>query len=826
MADDAPGPAAAETTVGYDDLRSDPAHTTDDGAEPAPVWGESQRLRELIERGKGGRDPSPAERSLLARAVQRQVRTVGLYREIARLLAAPVDPRRPAALTLYVLLFPGEGRDNTGIKDLNDKVLGYELSNEFIQLRQKEIETIFPLPVPTGTTPPPAWFATVGQDYKTASVVAVGRDGKDFAQALVRLDAALRQHLLGLLTRAEQATKDRKRLDAIRTLRRTLERDKRYRFDYLFGVNSLPVGGGRDAVDVLVRLLTEALKGAGLARFVGKARGMRTDTGRRFGRDRGSETVGKGHDSRGREFAIVPFLRALRTARDIKETVSAGYTKRSPIDLQNIFVDRVWTVAFLEYRRLFWGNPDVIRDVRKKALVPPKFREGVKFSFAEQKETLELWLVTLNMLDFVKDFTAAEQTGRLRGFHATALVMLERLFQAGAPIDWDQLERVLTRDVQQTPDPLAVLGTTSEYVFYALTSDHSDRVLFSMDIRDLGVEVVSSYELAAKVIDEGALGEERLVRETLQSTDPTVLRRRFTYAAVAAVFEKYHRFLSQQPTRHAYASQAFGVALDPTALPAYRDSFQVMLGGDEVFVSAHPYYCMVEHLIVAELAATEFVAEQPLNMRTGVVYSSARRVRGGGQRRENQIAHDRALKLAADAPGLLKPLERAHRRIERLIEKLEANDAKAVKGQFHRKTLENLGLLRLYARGKRGFARPLPDDVFDRTRRLLREENVAEALKTGLFELVDFEGAVVHYGRLTADVARLEALVERDVGPDNRHYDVPPPSMLTGMPKWLQKLIDKWADPDRGNKKKASQQSAPPPSPPVVTTALRGQVRA
>jgi hypothetical protein len=817
MADSNPGPDVAETTVALDDLRVDPAHTSDDGGEPAPVWGESQYLRELIERGKAGQDPTPTDRALLVGAVNRQVRQSGLYREVARLILGPRDRTAPRELTLIVLLFPGEGRDNTGIKDLNDKVLGYALGNEFIRRRQKEIETIFP-PATSLTAPPAPGFTTVGQDYKTASIVAFGKTPRDFATELVRLDAALRQHLLELLAIAEKSTTDRKRLEAIRKLRTTLQRDRRYRFDFLFGVSTL--GAGPNAVGTLLRLLTETLKGAGMARFAAKTTRLGTKTGRQLGADRGLEAVPKGHDARGRVYEVVAFLRVLRAARDIKELVSGGVTG-DQLDLQNIFVDQVWTVAFLLRKRLFWANPDVVRDVRKKALKPPKFlRQGVKFAFKEQQEVLELWLVTVNMLDLIKDFLTDEVTTRLEPLLGEALIMLEHLADAAHRIDWDRLEHLLTRDVQRTPDPLPVLGTTSEYQFYGPASDHPDRIFFSMDIRDLGVEVIATYEIVAKVIDDGQLGEQELLRQTLLASDATVLRRRVTYTSVVAVFGKYHRLLSQQPGLHAHATKAFGGPLEAAPLPAFELSVHVMLGGDEVFVAVHPYFSAVEHLIIADLALSTYRPGEPLNMRTGLVYSSAKRATGTGQRRENQIAHDQAMKLAADAPGLVKPLERAHRRIERLIEKLEARDSKAVKGQFYRRSLDGLGLLRLYARGRRGFARPLSDDLFARVRRLLREENVAAALDTGLFELVDFRGARVDVKQLTARVAELEAKVVQEVGLDNRHDDGPPVRMFPPLPGWLKGLLNDWADGKGLFAPTAPAAPSAPPPPPRVTAAF------
>ena len=59
-------------------------------------------------------------------------------------------------------------------------------------------------------------------------------------------------------------------------------------------------------------------------------------------------------------------------------------------------------------------------------------------------------------------------------------------------------------------------------------------------------------------------------------------------------------------------------------------------------------------------------------MRAAVAYSIAEKVEEAEQRKANQISHNQAMELADGAPNILKELERTHRRIERLIEKLAA----------------------------------------------------------------------------------------------------------------------------------------------------------
>jgi hypothetical protein len=785
MSDDVEfGPAVAETTVTDDHpMGIDPRLYTDDGGEPAAVWASSQRLREVVDRQEAR--PPAADRQLLATEAQRQLVTLGLYREITRQYLEPPGPGR--TVSLYVIIFPGQARDNTGLKDLNDKVLGYGFTLEYIAARQEEIRAIFP--PPDGTSGPR--YVTVGQDYKTASIVAVGKPPEEFAKALLRLDDRLRERLLEFLTKAEKDA-DAARLKEIRKLRSTLETSKKkrehYWFDIVYGTNTLSVRG--QAIDITFQLLTEALKGAGMARFAAKGQNVKTQKAKRFAKGRGVDRPAKGHDPRGRMFQVDTFRKILTTAGDLKQLMTQPYDP-SQGEYRYILVDKVWTTCFLLHNRVYFGNPDVIHEVRKHLLQPPTIEEGFKYNYTEHKELLELWLVTVNTLDFVKEFASGEYPSVVNTYHVQALLILEQLLDPAAAIDWHRLTRFLTQDIRQR-FPLPISRTASEFQFYSYASDRPDQLFFVMDVRGLGAKLMAHYEAAQMTIVDEKLTGMDLMRETLQSTDVVVERRRVTYERVVAVFRKHYPKAAEAGSR-AEAMKAFGGAMQTNgAMPNFPQSLQVMLGGDEVFVAAHPYYARCEHLIIADLAR-ELLQDRPLNLRTGVAYSTAVRVPGAArsghgvsdpQRRENQKAHDRAFKLAADSLTMVKPLERTHRRIERLIELLEVNEKKKDQTPPYRKKLHDLRLLEVYARVKRGHAKAVSAELYARLHQALIAGNLGAARATGLFELVDFAGGRVDAFRLDKEAHMLEAAVRRDVGRGN-YYAAPIP-----VPGWLKKIID------------------------------------
>lgn len=774
-----------ETTVAYDDFQLDPGLHDGDRKKPGEIWTESQKLRVIVE----GADPKPGPevRKRLREALFGNLRTLQLYRIVGQFIAVGRPGAKPAPeneLTLYVIFFPGEGRDNTGIKDLNDKVLGYGRANAFIRERNKAIVETF-----TITGPGPGYI-TLGQDYKTTSVLARGKTPKDVAKDLAVLDAKLVTALVGFL---DQAIADSghppKMKEECRKVRRAVTA-RNYRFDFLYGSSSRLVQG--DQLDNTFLLTTEALKGAGIARFGVKAKGLRSDRakGRALGR---VPSTPKGHDDRGQPFDLKAFQRVAQAAPDVK-----AYVVAAGPNLSRVFVDTVWTDAYFLFEDLYWGNPDVIRDVRKRALRQPKMREGIKFDFASQRELLELWLVALNLIDFIGGFRLAEYGQELQQYHRVAAELADAL-DGDAVVKWGLLTPALSSDVRQQ-EPIAQLGSTSEYRFYARASDFSHRIFVSMDVRDLGVDLMFFYELANLKIVTRKLRAEALLAETIHAGETIVERRRFTYDKVVEVFRRRYFAMRGDPQ----ISSAFGAAIGAFGAsagaggtrmpPTFDQSAQFMLGGDEIFVAAHPLYTAHIGDILRELDGLAF-ENQPINLRAGVAFSTAPGAgsgRAGGpsippdQRERNQIAHEEALLLSSSAPNVLKQFERAHRRIERLIHKLEVskNSKKNDLVPAFQKRLDDLGLLEIYARVKHGEAEPLPPARFDRLLRALRDEDVAEAERNGT-ELVDFRDRKIDRGRLESDAARVEKDLRQAVGFDNFHADLPPFEQAAAVAKWI-----------------------------------------
>src|ERR1700740_2152941 len=117
--------SSADSALMFDDEPSnfDPAEIAGSANDRlALVWEVSDQLHDLVRKRQ---DPDDSERNFLKGALIRQLPTLFVYGKLDDFLVARrLHPTGPDTISLYVILFPGEARDNTGIKDLNDKVIG------------------------------------------------------------------------------------------------------------------------------------------------------------------------------------------------------------------------------------------------------------------------------------------------------------------------------------------------------------------------------------------------------------------------------------------------------------------------------------------------------------------------------------------------------------------------------------------------------------------------------------------------------------------------------------------------------------------------------
>lgn len=767
------------------------------------VWISSDNLRKLL---KDRNDQNEKVREELRTALTFQLSTLVLYSRIGTVfenISKLNVSRKNVQLGLYVILFPGSAKDNTGLKDLNEKVIGSWYCTKFIRLRFDAIKTIFE--VGDSGTARDRKFEVVAQTYKTAFILTEKGTREEFAKKLSQLDDMLRLMLLAVLDEAEndpelredkskQAAQQRKE---IKNLRKKLNK-KGYRFDIFFGLTILK-GIRKLKLENVYLLVTESLKGVGIARYVAKVNSKKLTRATRKNVELIKPDSPK-LDARGKRYEESSYMKASDAGEKIKALFIKGYTSTNPYMLNEVWVDKVWTLGFVTRRNLYLGNPDVVRDVRKKKLdTPPALSNN---GYPMQKELLELWLVILNLLDFVKRFNSRDFHVGVQNYHDEASEVFNQLshYQAQGNVNWDKLEKVLTHDLSYKKR--AVTETASEFQFYSYAADHAMRIFFSMDIRDMGVDLMLDLELSNIEIGRHRYRDIQLMEETFRSSDAIEERRFFTYDQVMNVFKQFYDQLVANPSAAMSAAQEAFRGKVNDKLGTFEEAVQIMLGGDEVYVAAHPLFAEHIPLIIAKLDQIPYDENRTLNMRTSIAFSSAKNVKDPFNPKEREIvqkSHDQTMKLAEKAPNTLKDLERIHRRIERLIEMLEANDRKATKAPPYRNALDKMPLTKLFARVKYRRAEQMPNRTYYVLLRALKAGDIKAANEDQKWvELVDFNGNVVDEDKLKNDAEALENRVKRDVGSDNVRFHPPP---IYEIPKWMKKLLDWWADKPNDPKK-------------------------
>src|SRR5262249_5113133 len=152
-------------------------------------------------------------------------------------------------------------------------------------------------------------FLVAAQTYKTAFIITHVKTRKEFVEKLALLDAQLRKDLLDILQQVLDDTKhppsdDQKK--EINNLKKKLKEG--YRFDIYFGLRTLAPTGTDGLVNTYL-LVTEALKGAALSRYVAKSENLETRAAQQFAAKAGVSADPKKLDPRGKEYDWEVYLR-------------------------------------------------------------------------------------------------------------------------------------------------------------------------------------------------------------------------------------------------------------------------------------------------------------------------------------------------------------------------------------------------------------------------------------------------------------------------------------------------------------------------------------
>lgn len=656
-------PFLPDAPFGVDDWETDPRFFGSDvhPAAPPDAWLGSFRTHLSLRRANATDLVQRSNaRDWLARQTERQAPYLSLFRN----LRSDEDEDRYAAL--YVLVFPGETTDNTGTKDLNDKVIGYSLNAQYVVERNKTIRTMF--------DSPDSPFHVISQTYKTTlfGVTEVTeRTPALFERAMADMDDAFRALLLKYVQKfLDEATDEtsQDRIDAAEDLKKKLS-DPDYQFEMFYGSARLQSLGSTAAV--VYRGSSDSTKAAGMARTVWKQQSGGTNT-----------------PLRGRAFEFDEYRKFAASSRRLQQEI-----KRT--NGGKITVDGVPADVFVRVDGEEVPNRHVLRDARKNKI---KVKPGTPAE--KQLGLIRRYMSVLNSMDFLKEFDSRPEfpgdVDAQLDLGRTHALALEGPIKKS--VDRRAITRFLRQDLRGEVTPAQ--GRASEYLFFTEAANHQDRLIVSLDIRDLGLDVLLRYRDAIEKVISSTEG--RLLEITLASTDPIVRAKREAFELVKEVFRSMFATIRRTVREGAYGWDRLDRLWDRPSGHHQREARRYargetgdepafLLGGDEVIVAAHPVYLPWIPVMLGAICPPRALGGA--NVRAGVVLSRAEHRRGRRPEWENAIAHARALKAADAAPDLLKGFERDQHRLTRRIDRVPDAEKRAA----FSKRLRELALMDLYA---------------------------------------------------------------------------------------------------------------------------------
>lgn len=631
--------AAAWQEAGRDAPAPRPAWS-DDAAQRAP-WFHAQHQHAALAALAGG-TASREQRDFLIEDIRRQVPDLAYLAQTAA-----------GARTVLSLIIPGNR--TLGLKTLNDHVVGYQINNSMIgPQRNQAVKNAFvgARAEPAGTSP----FTVAEQTYKLTTVtspLAPPQLGAPLSGALQTIDRDVppiyRRGLeYGLtywrreLGRAPNPSPDRdeaaRRVVNIQNAL-ALVQTPGFRFDFQFGLAEIAPGAGGAPSDYATALAArmQSSQAALMQRDPGVERTANAST------DAG--------DPRGQIYDREAFLRFCRRGEALRQQViERGNTLTHHGHTYPVFPDQE-------------ASRDVLRDVRKEKIQPAALAPGQ----AETLRLFERYFVHANAFDGIRPFASAE-LARVSAQIERAQGLIDRL-QGDDPVDALAVTGVL-HDDPAIGEITPTVDTAAAAVFYNAERTRTHRIIFSCDVRDMGIDVVQNYTRAMRRVG-GEGHDPDLV--ALQASDRLIEFRR---EAIAGTRRGYGELVAQAiDDARRRGDRELARELEAERQPS------LLMGGDEITLSLHegmrPY--------LPRLAA---VLMDPGIARARVAISTT------GSAPDAAVKdHILAQRRADPAHSVLKDFEAKQRDLEQTIDAIRDPADKARAAAW----LRTSGLSRLYA---------------------------------------------------------------------------------------------------------------------------------
>ncbi len=489
-----------------------------------------------------------------------------------------------------VLSFLVPGADFLSIKYLNDVVVGPQITNKIIEEKRKVVEREIKKLDTTASL--------LQSDYKT-EVVRIPKESQIDAGKLEEMSAAVDASMTGFISEiidgllAEEKDKDRIKI---------LEKFK----NDLQGLSEKTKGKGGFRMNYG---LSEVEGDRIEDKLVGLDHSLQT-----------SRMARESNDGYGAEYSEEQTLSELEKIKDLRETIITVHKNKITDEEGNEFE------IFSEQAGKQALNRDVLRDIRKG-----------KFKTQDKKvlEDLSLYIKKLNILDAVKPFTYDEVSRVNKKIRATHDVA--KKISDGEELTAEEKKLAVGALRSEEKDP----AYTSKTEFHKRAVAITKGVYVSLDVLDLGVDLLLEYESILQDIDKktGQKKIDEFNKRSLSAGDKTTDKLMDFRKKVADVYKKF----------------------------GFKDDLVTAeVGGDELTLA-------IDTGGLSEEKLDEFLFELKRETNTRVIKTvvaqAEKNVLPGSDERGRVEAHLKAIKRGEDGVKIAKDIEDAERKLNRLLQK-------------------------------------------------------------------------------------------------------------------------------------------------------------
>jgi hypothetical protein len=427
-----------------------------------------------------------AHRKLAAEAIERQVPDVALTVAVGK-----------GAKTVVSVVTPGGGK--TGIKSLNDDLVGKALADELIKERNQVFEDVFAK----------HGLEVIYTSYKTVTVVSSkspAEIGDALRLSIHEIDVAMKPKLRSILDKGEAAWNAKlgehaagsddfkaakKRVDAIRLLQKDPD------LTFAFQLGAAEIQGGKNAsYEQILSSEMNATKAAIMARDTSPD-------------GRGGKEIG---DQRGLVYSQEEFVKFAKAT----------------IAMSDAFQNEKRTLPWAgEQREIIDANGNIDREiayaVRKHKLTNDNVGEQGT-TLTELKRLID----RINALDYMTRYRS-EQLDTAGVDVKRAVELVHQLRDLKATVTSDA-----AADVAKTLEgDVARSGTASEAQFLNRAAKTKDRVVLNADIKDLGLDVAEGNLQAM----EGIAGGKSVDAVSRGASDEIVRRKEIIVQKLTTYYE-------------------------------------------------------------------------------------------------------------------------------------------------------------------------------------------------------------------------------------------------------------------------------------------------